>query len=103
MKMATIILAFLDEDNVSMDHESSLMVQSTQAWTIHAFERLPNGVFAASPGTFQSRLHVSRAARLDNRNNEPIDSSLFLKGRTLTIELTGEDSCLSRLQELATR
>jgi hypothetical protein len=43
MKMATIISTFLNE-NISTDHVSLQMLQSTHASTIHAFEIFNNGL-----------------------------------------------------------
>jgi hypothetical protein len=55
MKMATIILAFLDGDTL-IDHESLWMLQSTQAVTICDFEMLHDGVFAMFAGSDKTRL-----------------------------------------------
>jgi hypothetical protein len=48
----------------------------------------------APPGKVKAVPHPP----LDNQNNQPIDDSVFLKGRILTNEITGEDLCLSGLQ-----
>jgi hypothetical protein len=49
MKMATMISTFIN-GNISMDHESFSIIQSTQDTTIFVFEMFNNGLFAVFTG-----------------------------------------------------